>query len=160
MQKLRLNVTSLNYYNATYQPSYKNPAHLKKLLKDYYEVPAPLLKGTMAHILLRLEQRIDIVLVRTLLVTSLMQSRQLVNHCHVKINGRIVQHSGYTVKPGDFIELKIKVTSSPTLLWKNSFSLPEYVEVNYALQTCIYLRAPRLEELSIPFPIDKSTPLS
>jgi small subunit ribosomal protein S4 len=158
MKKLRLNHSNINYFNAIFQPPYKNPAHLKKVLKDYYQVPAPLLKGTMAQILLKLEQRVDVLLVRSHLATSLAQSRQLINHRFVKVNGKVVRFQGRMLKPNDILEITMKIVPVSNLLWTKA--LPSYLEVDYALQTAIYLREPQLEELSVPFAIDSSTPIA
>lgn len=55
-----------------------------------------------------LESRLDSIVFRSGLVQSKPQARQLVNHRHFTVNGRIVDIPSYMVKPGDVIAVKAK----------------------------------------------------
>ncbi|MCX8095665.1 MAG: 30S ribosomal protein S4 [Caldisericia bacterium] len=63
-----------------------------------------------------LERRLDNVIFRGGLAVSRSSARQLVNHGHVKVNGRTVNIPSYEVKPGDIIELKTKSKNIPQVL--------------------------------------------
>jgi small subunit ribosomal protein S4 len=55
-----------------------------------------------------LERRLDTVVYRAKFAPTVFASRQLVNHGHVKVNGRRVNIGSYSVKDNDVIEVKEK----------------------------------------------------
>jgi len=66
-------------------------------------------KGVTGENLLRmLEQRLDNVAYRAGWGASRAQSRQLVRHGHVAVNGRRVTIPSYSVRKGDVVELRAK----------------------------------------------------
>src|SRR4051794_2315131 len=66
-------------------------------------------QGVTGTILLQLlECRLDNILYRSSLATTRPQSRQLVSHGHVQVNGQKVDIASYQVKPGDLIAVRDK----------------------------------------------------
>lgn len=65
------------------------------------------------NLLIMLEERLDNVVYRMGLSTTRREARQLVNHRHYTVNGKIVNIPSYQVKPGDVIAVKEKSVSSP-----------------------------------------------
>ena len=65
-----------------------------------------------------LETRLDSVIYLLGFAKSRASARQLVNHGHIRINGRKVDISSYNVQPGDEIEVK-NTTSSRQLITRN-----------------------------------------
>nr|YP_010964755.1 ribosomal protein S4 [Hedysarum xizangense]WNM89410.1 ribosomal protein S4 [Hedysarum xizangense] len=64
-------------------------------------------KGSTGQVLLQLlEMRLDNILFRLGMASSIPQARQLVNHRHVLVNGRIVDIPSYRCKPQDIITAK------------------------------------------------------
>lgn len=64
-------------------------------------------KGSTGQILLQLlEMRLDNVLFRLGMATTIPGARQLVNHRHILVNKRIVNIPSYRCKPQDFITIK------------------------------------------------------
>nr|YP_009769745.1 ribosomal protein S4 [Templetonia retusa]QIT00447.1 ribosomal protein S4 [Templetonia retusa] len=64
-------------------------------------------KGSTGQVLLQLlEMRLDNILFRLGMASSIPQARQLVNHRHVLVNGRIVNIPSYRCKPQDIITAK------------------------------------------------------
>ena len=61
---------------------------------------------TGENLLIGLEQRLDNVVYRLGFAGSRPQSRQLVRHRHVEVNGRPVDIPSYQVQPGDEVRLK------------------------------------------------------
>lgn len=57
----------------------------------------------------KLENRLDVVLVRSKFVLNIYNARQLISHGHVKINGIRTKNSSSTLKPGDSITFSKKV---------------------------------------------------
>ena len=70
------------------------------------------MKGiTGDNMLNMLERRLDNVIYRMGFGTSRAQSRQLVRHGHVQVNGRTVNVASYNVKAGDEVTVKDKPKS-------------------------------------------------
>lgn len=61
---------------------------------------------TGENLLIGLESRLDNVIYRLGFAASRAQSRQLVRHRHVEVNGRPVDIPSYQVKPGDEVRVK------------------------------------------------------
>ena len=55
-----------------------------------------------------LERRLDAVIYRAKFATTIFSARQLINHGHVKVNGKNVNISSYLVKEEDSIEIRDK----------------------------------------------------
>jgi small subunit ribosomal protein S4 len=81
----------------------------KQFAKYYNE--ASRRQGVTGTILLQiLESRLDNVLYRAGFVVTRRQSRQLVGHGHVLVNGRKVDITSYLVKAGDEVSIRAKST--------------------------------------------------
>ena len=80
----------------------------EKQFAKYYE-EAERRRGVTGTILLQLlESRLDNILFRAGLGITRKQSRQIVNHGHVLVNGKKVDIPSYLVKQGDEITIKSK----------------------------------------------------
>jgi small subunit ribosomal protein S4 len=71
---------------------------------------------TGENMLSALERRLDSVIYRMGLGTSRAQSRQIVRHGHVVVNGRKVDIPSFIVKPGDEIAIRETSKNNPTIL--------------------------------------------
>ena len=92
----------------------------KQKLKSYYGnmnerqfrnlyKKAIMAKGNTAENLIGLlERRLDAVVYRSKFANTIFSSRQLINHGHVKVNGKKVNISSYQVKEEDTIEIRDK----------------------------------------------------
>ncbi len=79
----------------------------KQFAKYYHE--AARRKGVTGTILLQiLESRLDNILFRAGFGITRKQSRQIVNHGHVLVNGKKVDIPSYLIKAGDVITIKSK----------------------------------------------------
>nr|YP_009501107.1 ribosomal protein S4 [Passiflora laurifolia]AXB37674.1 ribosomal protein S4 [Passiflora laurifolia] len=77
----------------------------RQLLK-YVRIAAKA-KGPKGRVLLQLlEMRLDNILFRLGMASTIPQARQLVNHRHILVNGRIVDIPSYRCKPQDLITVK------------------------------------------------------
>ena len=124
----------------------------KQFAKYYYE--AARRKGVTGTILLQiLESRLDNVLYRAGFGVTRKQSRQIVNHGHVLVNGKKVDIPSYLLKAGD--EVTVKAKSSDYL--KNVMSLidlscaPAWVTVDKDTLKITFDRVPAREELDPDF---------
>ncbi len=79
---------------------------LEKKFREYYE-EAERMKGvTGENMLSLLERRLDNVVYRMGIGSSRSESRQIVNHGHITVNGKRVNIPSYQVKVGDVIAIK------------------------------------------------------
>ncbi len=79
---------------------------LEKQFRIYYEKAAASKESTGLELLRMLEQRLDNVVYRFGLGVSRAESRQIVNHGHITVNGKKVNIPSYQVKVGDVIAVK------------------------------------------------------
>ncbi len=78
----------------------------EKQLLNYVSKAKKVASGSWVESMIStLERRLDNVIFRLNFVSSIAAARQLVSHGHVKVNGKKVNVRGYSVQPGDSIEL-------------------------------------------------------
>ena len=81
---------------------------LEKPFRNYYD-RADRQKGmTGENLMIMLESRLDNVIFRMGLARTRRESRQVVGHKHVLVNGKCVNIPSYLVKAGDVIEIREK----------------------------------------------------
>lgn len=113
------------------------------------------IKGDTSEILIELlERRLDAIVYRMKFVPTIFAARQLVNHGHVKVNGKRVNIPSYTVKDGD--EISIKEQSKQINLIQEAIvsqerEIPEYLEVDTKDLKGRFLRAPLMHD--VPYPV-------
>nr|YP_009912818.1 ribosomal protein S4 [Salvia tiliifolia]QLJ92523.1 ribosomal protein S4 [Salvia tiliifolia]QOI00713.1 ribosomal protein S4 [Salvia tiliifolia] len=82
-------------------------------------------KGSTGQVLLQLlEMRLDNILFRLGMASTIPAARQLVNHRHILVNGRIVDIPSYRCKPRDIIMAKDE-EKSRTLIQNSLNSSPQ-----------------------------------
>ncbi len=112
-------------------------------------------KGNTAENLIGLlESRLDAICYRAKFVPSVFAARQLVNHGHVKVNGRRVNIPSFQAKPGDTIELRDKAKSMALVLEaveSGERDTPGYLEVDAKGLVARFVRVPELSE--VPYPV-------
>ena len=124
----------------------------KQFAKYYYE--AARRKGVTGTILLQiLESRLDNILYRAGFGVTRKQSRQIVNHGHVLVNGKKVDIPSYLVKAGDVITVKAKSVE----FLKSVAGLidmpcsPAWMTIDKEAFKIVYDRIPEREELDPEF---------
>lgn len=95
---------------------------LEKQFRRYYELATKMPGITGENLLVILESRLDNVVFRLGLANTRRESRQMVNHGHILVNGKRVDIPSYRIKVGDVITLKEKT--------RNSDRLKDIVEAN------------------------------
>ena len=105
---------------------------LEKQFRNTFEKADKMPGMTGENLLILLEERLDNVVYRMGFSTTRREARQLVNHRHFTVNGKIVDIASYTVKPGDVIKVKEKSVSSPKFkeIKEMEVGLPAWIEVN------------------------------
>ena len=85
---------------------------LEKQFRKYYEMAVKMPGITGENLLQILESRLDNVIFRLGLANTRRESRQMVSHGHILVNGKRLDIPSYRVKVGDVITLKEKTQSS------------------------------------------------
>ena len=111
-------------------------------------------KGNTAENLVGfLERRLDTVIYRAKFATTVFSARQLINHGHIKVNGKKVNIPSYSISEKDTIELKDKsrelVVIAGALINKER-EVPDYIQMDEKNKTAKFLRVPKFSE--IPYP--------
>lgn len=78
----------------------------EKQFRSYYDMAEKMRGATGETMLCLLERRLDNVVYRMGIGISRAQSRQIVNHGHVTVNGKNVNIPSFLVKAGDVIAIK------------------------------------------------------
>lgn len=107
------------------------------------------------HLLRALELRLDNVVKRMGVSTSLKTARQLVKHGHVKVGGKQVNIPSYPVKAGDVVSLspKLKENVGVKLSLETAKKLsnrPAFLEFDETALSAKVLRIPERGETSFP----------
>jgi small subunit ribosomal protein S4 len=109
-------------------------------------------KGVTGENLLNmLERRLDNVIYRMGFGTSRAQSRQLVRHGHINVNGRRVDIPSFTVKPEDVIEVRENSKNNSTILHARDATAhapsPNWLEVDREALRARVTQQPKREDL-------------
>ena len=116
---------------------------------------ASMLKGdTSENLIGLLEKRLDAVIYRAKFSTTIFSARQLINHGHVKVNGKKVNIASYSVKEEDSIEIRDKSKQLAIIdiaLASKERETPEYIQMDEKNKKFKFVRTPKFEE--VPYPI-------
>lgn len=127
----------------------------KRILKQSVESPLTTLDRFVSF----LESRLDVVLFRSCFVSSMFESRQLISHGNVRVNGKVVRNPGSNLIQLDIIEIDVNLFQNESRiqnisndLRKNfsSRSLPSYLEVDYKTLTIVFLWDPNYKSTYYP----------
>jgi small subunit ribosomal protein S4 len=111
-------------------------------------------RGNSAAVLMvSLEKRLDNVVRRLGLATSLNTARQLVQHCNVKVNGKVLNIPSYRVKVGDVVALDARLKDNAGVKLALEFAekkaaRPSYLELQSDGISGKLIREPAREETS------------
>ena len=121
----------------------------EKQFHKYY-LKADSMKGiTGTNMLVMLEERLDNVVYRMGIGVSRSQSRQLVNHGHITVNGKVVDIPSYQVKVGDEIAIKESKKNKAcfTALKDAKITMPKWVSFDTAALTGKIIEEPKREDI-------------
>ena len=88
------------------------------------------------------------------LSNTIFSSRQLINHGHVRVNGKKVNISSYQVKEEDSIEIRDKSKQLALIdiaLANKERDVPEYLQLDEKNKKVKFVRIPKFEE--VPYPV-------
>ncbi len=101
-----------------------------------------------------LERRLDAVVYREKLSTTIFSARQLINHGHVKVNGKKVNIASYQLKEEEMVEIRDKSKQLAFIdiaLANKEREVPEYLQVDEKNKKVKFVRTPKFEE--VPYPV-------
>ena len=127
---------------------------LEKPFHNYYE-KADRMKGmTGENLMIMLESRLDNVIFRMGLARTRRESRQIVDHKFVTVNGKCVNIPSYRVKAGDEIEIREK--SKGIQRFKDILEVtggrlvPEWLDVDTENLKGIVKELPSRDQIDVP----------
>ncbi|WP_448581269.1 30S ribosomal protein S4 [Thermaurantiacus sp.] len=124
----------------------------EKQFRKIYEEAARVKGDTSQNLIGLLERRLDMVVYRAKFAPTIFAARQIVNHGHVRVNGKRCNIASARVAPGDVITLSDKAKEMALVLEAQSSGerdIPDYVAVDGFEAT--YVRVPSLDE--VPYPV-------
>lgn len=127
---------------------------LEKPFHNYYE-RADKMKGmTGENLMTMLECRLDNVIFRMGLARTRRESRQVVDHKFVTVNGKCVNIPSYLVKPGDEIEIREKSRGiqrfKDILEVTGGRLVPEWLEMDAENLKGIVKELPSRDQIDVP----------
>ena len=127
---------------------------LEKPFRNYYAKAEKMEGQAGENLLILLERRLDNVVFRLGFGKTRRETRQIVDHKHVLVNGKKVNIPSYLVKAGDVIEIKEKVKSSPrykiALEATMGRLVPAWLDVDHENLRGVVKSLPTREEIDVP----------
>ena len=125
---------------------------LEKQFRNYYKEAARLKGATGENLLQLLESRLDNVVYRMGFGSTRAESRQMVSHKAILVNGVTVNIPSYQVKAGDVISLREKAKKQlrvhSALALAAQRGEPEWIEVNSEKLEGVFKALPERQDLS------------
>lgn len=128
---------------------------LEKPFRNLFARAQKMKVGTAGENLLTLlELRLDNTMYRLGYGRTRKESRQIVDHKHVLVNGKCVNIPSYSLKVGDTIEIKEKFKN--TQRYKDIFevtdgrTVPAWLEANHEAHTGIVKEVPTRDQIDVP----------
>ena len=129
-------------------PEYQLKNLFRRLKKQSNSTKLPLNHNLLQRFIVSLESRLDIILFRLKITRSIFESKQIINHGKVCINGKSIVSQNYHLKKGDLISFsQYKVKN------RGRIKVP-YLEYNRRLQCGVFLKSPTFQEIQYPFSLN------
>ena len=123
----------------------------EKQFREYYEVATRTPGVTGLNLLHLLESRLDNVVYRMGLATSRSESRQLVRHKQIKVDGQVVTIPSFRVKIGDRVSLaddaKEHLRINAAAEFAGSRGTAEWVDVDLPTREGVFRELPARDQL-------------
>ena len=126
----------------------------ERQFRNIYKKAAMLKGDTGENLVGLLERRLDSVVYRARFSTTVFSARQLINHGHVKVNGKKVNIASYMVSEEDTIEIRDKSKQLAFIdiaLANKERETPEYILMDEKNKKVTFVRTPKFDE--IPYPV-------
>ncbi len=127
---------------------------LERQFRNYFEKAQRAKGATGENLIVMLERRLDNVVYRIGLAGSRAQARQMVNHGHVRVNGRKVNIPSFLVSVGDEIALKEKMLQNTMVLEarnvSQSLNMVPWLEIDRDAGKAKVVALPKRENVQTP----------
>jgi len=127
---------------------------LEKPFRNYYKKAEKMQGMTGPNLMITLERRLDNVIYRLGLARTRRESRQIVGHKFVLVNGKQVNIPSYLVKPGDTVEIKEKCKAyqrmKDILDTTSGRLVPEWLDADQENMTATVKEFPTREVIDVP----------
>ncbi|MDC3355470.1 30S ribosomal protein S4 [Candidatus Pelagibacter sp.] len=126
----------------------------ERQFRNIYKKAAMQKGDTGENLIGLLERRLDAVVYRARFSTTIFSARQLINHGHVKVNGKKVNIGSYVVTEEDTIEIRDKSKQLAFIdiaLANKERETPEYIRMDEKNKKVTFVRVPKFEE--VPYPV-------
>lgn len=126
----------------------------EKQFKNTFALAHKMKGNTGENFIALLESRLDMVVYRLNIASTIFTARQLVSHKHIKVNGRRINIPSFKVKEGDVIELHENSRSMAIILEsisKLERSIPEYLSLDAKAVSGKFVRTPTIADIPYPF---------
>ena len=126
----------------------------ERQFRNIYQKAAMQKGDTGENLIGLLERRLDSVVYRARFSTTIFSARQLINHGHVKVNGKKVNIGSYVVKEEDVIEIRDKSKQLAFIdiaLANKERETPEYIQLDEKNKKVTFVRTPKFDE--VPYPV-------
>ena len=127
---------------------------LEKPFRNYYTKAEKMEGQTGENMMILLERRLDNVVFRMGFGRTRRETRQMVDHKHILVNGKCVNIPSYLVKAGDVIEVKEKAKSSQR--YKDALEVtagrlvPAWLDVDQENLKGVVKELPTRDEIDVP----------
>ncbi|MGN0191607.1 MAG: 30S ribosomal protein S4 [Candidatus Cryptobacteroides sp.] len=121
---------------------------LERQFRNLYE-KASRMKGQKGeNLIFLLESRLDNIVYRLGIAPTRAAARQLVTHCHIKLNGEVCNIPSAIVKPGDVVSVRER-SRSLEVITRSAASAAKYSWLEFDPKTLTgkYLNVPVREEI-------------
>ena len=125
---------------------------LEKQFRNYYAKAARKKGATGENLLKALECRLDNVVYRMGFGATRAESRQLVSHKAITVNGHCVNIASYQIKASDIVAVREKSKAQAriqdSLTVAEQYGFPDWVDVNVGKMEGVFKTVPEREELA------------
>jgi len=125
----------------------------EKQFKRAYTEAAKMKGDTGQNLIGLLERRLDAVVYRAKFAPTIWAARQIVNHGHIRVNGKKLNIASAKVNVGDVVELGAKAQEMALVIEAQGLAerdIPDYI-VQDGTAKIIFNRVPTLDE--VPYPV-------
>ena len=126
----------------------------ERQFRNIYKKAVMLKRNTGENLFGLRERCLDAVIYRARFSTTVFSARQLINHGHVKVNGKKVNISSYVLSEEDTIEIRDKSKQLAFIdiaLANKERETPEYIQLDEKNKKAKFVRTPKFEE--VPYPV-------
>ena len=127
---------------------------LEKPFRNYFAKATKMRGLTGPNLMILLESRLDNVMFRLGYGRTRKECRQIVDHKHVLVNGKVVNIPSYLVKAGDVIEIAEKYKSSQRykdiLEVTEGRLVPAWLEANHENLSGVVKELPTRDQIDVP----------